>query len=145
LDLLLDLGADPNILPVGRKNWEEFITHGDVLSRLNRAGYWRRDTSLEVERQIRQALRVQNQSSVPEQPAWFVSDESTLPMPDQSVYHGPDEPSPSVPASSTPPSPDNAASSRSTRSPAHTHQTKDNKRKARSDRTGWWKRLMGGR
>ncbi|PMD47895.1 ankyrin, partial [Hyaloscypha variabilis F] len=34
MDLLLDLGADPNILPAGRKNWEEFISPGDVLLRL---------------------------------------------------------------------------------------------------------------
>jgi ankyrin repeat protein len=145
VDLLLDLGADPNILPVGRKNWEEFISHGNVLLRLNRAEYWKRDTGSEVEHQIRQALRVRRQSSVPDQPAWFISDESTVPMPDQSVSHGPDQPSSSVPAKSTPPSPDHAASSKPTRSPAHTHQTKDNKRKARSDRTDWWKRLIGGR
>jgi hypothetical protein len=145
MDLLLDLGADPNILPAGRKNWEEFISPGDVLLRLNRAGYWKRNNDPEVERQIRQALRVQSQSSVPDQPAWFVSGESTLPMPDQSVSHGPDRPSSSVPASSTPPSPDHAASSKPTRSPAPIHQTNNNKRKARSGWTDWWKRLIGGR
>jgi ankyrin repeat protein len=143
MDLLLDLGADPNLLPAGRKNWEEFIPPGDVLLRLNRAGYWKRDTDPEVERQIRQALKVQSQPS--DQPAWFVSDESTLPMPDQSVSHGADRPSSSVSASSTPHSPDHAASSKPTRSPAPTHQTNDNKRKARSGRTDWWKRLIGGR
>ncbi len=26
MDLLLDRGADPNILPAGRKTWEEFIS-----------------------------------------------------------------------------------------------------------------------
>ena len=145
VDLLLDLGADPNILPAGRKNWEEFVSHGDILLRLNRAGYWKRDTDSEVEHQIRQALRVRSQPSMPDQPAWFVSDESTLPMPDQSVSHGPDRLPSSVPASSTPPSPDHAASSKPTRSPAHTHQTNGNKRKARSGRTDWWKRLIGGR
>jgi ankyrin repeat protein len=145
MDLLLDMGADINILPAGRKNWEEFISPGDVLLRLNRAGYWKRDTDHEVERQIRQALRVQSRPSVPDQPAWFVSDESTLSMPDQSVPHGSDRPSSPVPASSTPPSPDHAASSRPTRSPAPTHQTNDKKRKAKSGRTDWWKRLIGGR
>lgn len=146
MDLLLDLGADPNILPVGRKNWEEFISPGDVLLRLNRAGYWKRDTDPEVERQIRQALRAQrSQPSVPDQPAWFVSHESTLPMPDQSVSHGPDRPSSSVPAPSSPPFPDSAASGKSERSPAPTHQKNDNKRKARSGRTDWWKRLIGGK
>ncbi|EHK47889.1 hypothetical protein TRIATDRAFT_255480, partial [Trichoderma atroviride IMI 206040] len=34
MDLLLDNGADPNILPVGRKTWEEFISNGEVLRRL---------------------------------------------------------------------------------------------------------------
>jgi hypothetical protein len=144
MDLLLDLGADPNIIPAGWKNWEEFISPGEVLLRLNRAGYWKRDTDPEVERQIRQALRVQIQPYVPDQLAWFVSDESTLPRPDQSVSHGPDRPFSSVPALSTPPS-DHAASSKPTRSPAPTHQTNDNKRKARSGRTDWWKRLIGGR
>ena len=145
MDLLLDLGADPNILPAGRKNWEEFIPPGGVLLRLNRAGYWKRDTDHEVERQIRQALRMQGQPSVPDQPAWFVSDESTLSMPDQFVSHGSDRPSSTVPALSTPPPPDHAASSRLTRSPAPTHQTNDKKRKAKSGRADWFKRLIGGR
>jgi ankyrin repeat protein len=145
MDLLLDLGADPNILPTGRKKWEEFISPGDVLLRLNRAGYCKRDTDPEVERQIRQAVRTQSQPSLPDQPAWFVSPESTLPMPDQSVFHGPDRPSSSVPASSTPPDSDHAASSKPTPLPAPRHKTNDNKRKARSSRTDWWKRLVGGR
>ncbi|KAM5476153.1 hypothetical protein MauCBS54593_000838 [Microsporum audouinii] len=145
MELLLDLGADPNILPTGRKNWEEFISTGDVLLRLNRAGYRKRDTDPEVERQIRQALIVESQSPVLDQPAWFVSDESTLPMPNQPVSHGPDRPSSSVPTSSTPPSPDHTASSESTRSPAPTRQTHGNKRKARPGLTDWWKRLVGGR
>ena len=94
MDLLLDLGADPNILPAGFKNWEEIIESSgiiessDVLLRLNRAGYQKRDTDPEVERQIRQALRAQSQAVVPDQPAWSVSNESTLSMPDQSVFHG---------------------------------------------------------
>lgn len=145
MDLLLDLGADPNILPAGRKNWEEFISPGDVLLRLNRAGYCKRDTDPEVERQILQALRMQSRPPVPDQPARFVSHESTLPMPDQSVSHGPDRPSSSVPASSMPPDSDHAASSKPTPLPAPRHQTNDNKRKARSSRTDWWKRLVGGR
>ncbi|KAL4868101.1 hypothetical protein BDV12DRAFT_186238 [Aspergillus spectabilis] len=145
IDLLLDLGADPNILPAGRKNWEEFISPGDVLLRLNGAGYWKRDHDPEVERQIRQALRVQSQPSVPDQPAWFVSDESTIPMPDQSVSHGPDRPSSPVAVSLKPPSPDHVASSQPTHSPAPTHQTNDNKRKARSGPTNWWRRLKSRR
>lgn len=142
MDLLLDLGADPNIVPAGRKNWEEFISAGDVLLRLNRAGYWKRDTDPEMERQIRQALRRQSQPFVPDQPAWFVSDQSTLLMPDQPVSYGLDRPSSFVSASSTPP-PNHAASSKPTRSPAPTPKTNDNKRKARSSRTDWWIRLIG--
>jgi ankyrin repeat protein len=145
MDLLLELGADPNILPVGRKNWEEFISYSDVLQRLNRAGYSKRDSDPEVERQIREAFRVQSQPSVPDQPAGFVSDESTLPMPDESVSYGPDRQPIIFPALSTLPSLDHAASSQPTRSMAPTHQTNDNKRKARSGRTDWWKRLIGGR
>ncbi|KAH0828255.1 ankyrin [Fonsecaea pedrosoi] len=143
VDLLLDLGADPNILPNGRKNWEEFIPPGDVLQRLYRAGYKKRDADHELERQIRHALRVQSQSSVPDPPAWFVSGESNSSMPDRSVSHDMDRPSSPVPALSTSPSLDHAASSRLTSSPAPTHQTNDRKRKAKSSRTGWWKRLIG--
>ncbi|KAJ5414209.1 ankyrin repeat domain-containing protein 52 [Penicillium cosmopolitanum] len=145
MDLLLDLGADPNILPSGWKNWEEFISPGDVLLRLNQAGYRKRDTDPEVERQIRQALRVQSQPSAPDQQAWFVSDKSTLPIPDQPVSHRQDRPSSYVPASSIPSSAEHAASSKPTRSPAPAHQTNHNKRKASSGRTDWWKRLIGGR
>ncbi|CAG8191828.1 unnamed protein product [Penicillium salamii] len=135
MDLLLDLGADPNILPAGRKSWEEFISPGDILLRLNQVGYRKRDTDPEVERQIHQALRLQSQLS--DQPAWFVSNESMLPMPDRSFS--------SVPASSTSPPSDQVASRKQTHSPALTHRTNDNKRKARSGRTDWWKRLIGGR
>lgn len=144
MDLLLDLGADPNILPMGRKNWEEFISSGDVLLRLDRAGYRKHGTDPEVERQIRQALRVQGQPSVPNPPVWFVSDESNIPIPDRSGFQGPVQPSSSVPASSTPLSPNYAASSESTGSPTPRHQRNDNKRKARSGRTNWWKRFMVG-
>lgn len=38
-----------------------------------------------------------------------------------------------------------ASSSKPTRSPAFPQQTNDHKRKARSGRTDWWKRLTGGR
>ncbi|PTB62074.1 ankyrin, partial [Trichoderma citrinoviride] len=34
IDLLLEEGADPNILPAGRKTWEEFIADDAVLLRL---------------------------------------------------------------------------------------------------------------
>ncbi|KAL7815134.1 ankyrin [Trichoderma gracile] len=61
MDLLLESGADPNILPTGRKTWEEFISDDAVLLRLNRAGYRRRDPDPEMERQIRLVLRTQYQ------------------------------------------------------------------------------------
>lgn len=137
MDLLLELGADPNILPAGRKNWEEFISSGDVLLRLNRAGYRKRENDPEMERQIRQVLRGQTQPSVSGQSARFVSDESTLPITDRL--------SSSFPASSTLPSSYQTASNTLTRSPASTQQTNDNKRKARSGRTDWLKRFLGGR
>lgn len=140
VDLLLDLGADPNILPAGRKNWEEFIPPGNVLLRLNRAGYRKRVTDPEVERQIRQVLKVQRQLPIPDHPARFVSNKSTLPRVNQSVSHGLDRPSSSVPASSTPPS-DHAASL--VHGAAPTRQKNGDKRKAKSGRTDWWKRFIG--
>ncbi|RYP25236.1 hypothetical protein DL765_000117 [Monosporascus sp. GIB2] len=75
MDLLLDSGADPNILPAGRKTWEEFISDDDVLLRLGRAGYTKRDTDPEIKRQIRLALRAQGQPSVPDRSASFVPDD----------------------------------------------------------------------
>ncbi|ETR97404.1 ankyrin, partial [Trichoderma reesei RUT C-30] len=64
MDLLLENGADPNILPRGRRSWEEFISDDAVLLRLNRAGYTRWDPDPEIERQIRLALRTRTQSFV---------------------------------------------------------------------------------
>jgi ankyrin repeat protein len=145
MDLLLDLGADPNILPAGRRNWEEFIPSADVLLRLNRAGYSKLDTDPEVERQLRQALRLQSHLSVADQPAWFLQDEPVLPLAERSVFHWADRPSSSVLASSTPPSVDHTALSKPTHSPAPIRQTNDNKRKARSGPRNWWNRLVGGR
>lgn len=63
MDVLLDLGADPNILPAGWKSWGECISSGDVLLRLNRAGYRKRDADLEVERQIRRAFHAASSTS----------------------------------------------------------------------------------
>ncbi|RYP70926.1 hypothetical protein DL769_004817 [Monosporascus sp. CRB-8-3] len=79
MDLLLDRGADPNILPAGRKTWEEFISDDDVLLRLDRAGYAKRDTDPEVKRQIRLALRAQGQPSVPDRSASFVPGNAIFP------------------------------------------------------------------
>ncbi|KEF59780.1 uncharacterized protein A1O9_04628 [Exophiala aquamarina CBS 119918] len=64
MDLLLDRGADPNILPVGRMAWEEFISDDMVLSRLRRAGYRKRSADPEIEQQIRLFLRAPDETSV---------------------------------------------------------------------------------
>ncbi|KAK0710343.1 hypothetical protein B0T26DRAFT_679630 [Lasiosphaeria miniovina] len=145
MDLLLDWGADPNILPTGRKSWEEFISHDDVLQRLKLAGYRRRDTDPEVERQIRRALR--GRSQPPEQPIPHSpeADKSPLFEPNNFKIRGPDGPSSPVPVSPTPPSLDNVASNKIPLSPMSTDQKNYNKRKARSGRTDWFKRLWGGR
>jgi ankyrin repeat protein len=133
MDLLLDSGADPNILPAGRKTWEEFISDDAVLLRLNRAGYRRRDTDPEVERQIRLTLRTKGQFSVAGQSASFIPDElnsqmswsSTPPVPERSFPFISDDPA----VSSLP-----------------THQTNDNKKRKsetlRSRATVFWKRLI---
>ncbi|KAI3317259.1 hypothetical protein HD806DRAFT_527243 [Xylariaceae sp. AK1471] len=129
MDLLLSWGADPNILPTGRKSWEEFISHDDILQRLKLTGYWRRDTDPDVERQIRRALRERSQP--PEQP-----------IPHSPEADKPDGPSSPVPVSPTPPSLDHVASNKQLPlSPMSTDQKNDNKRKARSDRTDWFRRL----
>ncbi|KUL85815.1 hypothetical protein ZTR_07312 [Talaromyces verruculosus] len=59
--LLLEHGADPNILPAGRKAWKEFISDDDVLQLLKQAGYRERDPDREVARQIRLAFESQGQ------------------------------------------------------------------------------------
>ncbi|KAL7936383.1 ankyrin [Trichoderma chlorosporum] len=61
VDLLLDKGADPTILPTGYKAWEEFISDDAVLQKLNRAGYTRQETDLEVYRRIKTALFITEQ------------------------------------------------------------------------------------
>jgi ankyrin repeat protein len=139
MDLLLEMGADPNILPAGRKTWKEFISDDDVLRRLNRASYGERNTDAEVKRQIHIALRAQGQPSAQDRSTSFVPDESVTPspMPDRS----------SLPASapSAPSFPDPSASSMPTSSLAPTDQTYNKKRKAKSDRsavTRFWKRLL---
>ena len=157
MDLLLGMGADPNIVPAGWKSWEEFISPGDVLLRLKGAGYRRPDVDAEVERQIRQALRARSQPPVPDMPALPVADESILPMLEQSISPGTILPSsstsPPAPASPSPPPPllapsDTAGSSKPTRqstaASTSSQQLNDNKRKAKSGRTGWWKRFIGG-
>jgi ankyrin repeat protein len=146
MDLLLDLGADPNILPTGRKSWEEFISHDDVLQRLKSAGYQRPDTDAEVERQIRLAL-MRERSQPPEQsiPHSSEADKSPSFEPNHLDIRSPGGPSSPVPLSPTPPSLGHVASIDSSLSPIPTYQRNDNKRKAKSGRTNWLKRLLGPR
>lgn len=145
MDLLLGWGADPNILPTGRKSWEEFISDDDVLHRLKLAGYRRQDTDPEVERQIRRALRERSQP--PEQAVSHSpeADKSPLFEPDNLETRRPDGPSSPVPVAPTLPSLDHVASNKLPLSPTSTDQKRDNKRKARSGRTDWFRRLWGGR
>lgn len=142
VDLLLSHGADYGILPVGRKNWEDFIPPGsDVLLRLNQSGYRYRDADRGAKTWISQAFRMQTLLPAPDPPPWPGEPAAltpTSPTPDRL-------PSP-VPASSTPPSPDHAASSEPAAPPAvPAPQTNDNKRKTRSSRRDWWRRLIGRR
>ncbi|KAE8371606.1 hypothetical protein BDV26DRAFT_286644 [Aspergillus bertholletiae] len=139
MDLLLEMGADPNILPAGCKAWKEFISDDDVLLRLNRASYGKRNTDLQVKRQIQIALRAQDQPSAPDRSASFVPDESISlpPIPDRRFL--------SAPAPSAPSFPEHSASSMPTRSLAPAEQTYGTKRKAKSDRSAvarFWKRLL---
>ncbi|KKP07511.1 hypothetical protein THAR02_00432 [Trichoderma harzianum] len=148
MDLLLNSGADPNILPTGRKTWEEFISDKDVLQRLHQAGYQRQDTDPELERQIRRALRPKGQFSIPDRTVSFAPEvESFTPMSWRPTFPTePEQSSSSVPVSSTLSVPEHSASITPVESPAPTPQTNDNKRKSRTVRsraTGFWKRLIG--
>ncbi|KAL6874748.1 ankyrin [Trichoderma novae-zelandiae] len=149
MDLLLKSGADPNILPTGRKTWEEFISDDAVMLRLKQAGYRRRDTDPEVERQIRLALRPRGQFSVPDRSVSFAPDDSLAPVFPRYAIATEELPLfSSVPASSAPSVPDHSASSVPTGSPAPTTQPSDNNKKrkpgtVRSRATGFWKRLIG--
>ncbi|KAM0210277.1 hypothetical protein ACHAQD_010793 [Fusarium lateritium] len=141
MDALIDLGADPNILPIGRMDWQEFIPLPSVQLRLVRAGYKRPDFDNEAEDQIRQEFKLRDRPSMPNQPASVLSGDSALSTLHQSVSHRPDQGSscgPTLPMEHT-------ASSSPTRSPMPTHQTNVNKRKVRSSRMDWWKRLVGGK
>ncbi|KAI6752490.1 hypothetical protein HG530_013859 [Fusarium avenaceum] len=141
MDALIDLGADPNILPVGRIEWEEFISLPPVQLRLMRAGYKKPDLDNETEDQIRQEFKLRNQPSMLDQSASSLWGQSILPILDQSESHRSDQRSsygPTLPMHHT-------DLSKPTGSPAPTHQANVNKRKAGSSRRDWWKRLIGGK
>lgn len=155
MDLLFDNGADPNILPVGRKSWEEFVSNDEVLQRLYRAGYERRRIYSAAERKIRLAIRGQGQFSVPHRAVSFAPDETISPMSWQPIPPVSGHTLSSVPASSAPPFSDNSAPETTAQindrrilpdnlSPAPAPQTNDNKRKLETNRsreTRVWKRL----
>ena len=61
LEMLLSWSADPNILPVGRRAWEDFISDDNVLERLRQAGYKKPIPDPEIDRQIRLVLRHQEE------------------------------------------------------------------------------------
>jgi ankyrin repeat protein len=154
MDLLLENGADPNILPRGRRSWEEFISDDAVLLRLNRAGYTRWDPDPEIERQIRLALRTRTQSFVQHRiiPGGFagtgveVGAEYTYTRTSWRSTVQVDSSSPVV-ASSAPSVPDPLVPSVAAGSPTPATQTNDNKKRksgtVRSRATGLWRRLIG--
>ncbi|KAI0203574.1 ankyrin [Astrocystis sublimbata] len=138
MDLLLDAGADPNILPTGRKNWEEFISDKDVLLRLEKAGYTKQGIDPGVEGQIKFALVNQRRSYAQSQPVAYVPDESN--HRGEVVLTGPEQVIPTRPALVK------STSSTSIRQVLPASQKNDHKRKAGSARSGaksFWKRLIG--
>lgn len=91
--LLLEHGADPNILPAGRKAWKEFISDDDVLQLLKQAGYRERDPDREVAHQIRLAFGSQGQEFPDsDHSVSFAKEDSTLSLrSEQSSFHTPQD------------------------------------------------------
>ncbi|OKL59121.1 hypothetical protein UA08_05963 [Talaromyces atroroseus] len=69
LNILLEKGADPNILPTGRRTWEEFIIDDTVLQRLRQAGYTKPIPSPEIDHQIRLSLLERGETNTLDRPA----------------------------------------------------------------------------
>ena len=63
LNILLENGANPNILPKGRRAWEEFISDKYILQRLHEYGYAPGISDPEVENRIRCLFREQQGDS----------------------------------------------------------------------------------
>lgn len=78
IDMLLENLADPNLLPIGRKTWEEFVSDEEILSRLRRAGYKQRISDPKIEEQIRLAFKQQDRSLVPGQSTMSSSSQPTV-------------------------------------------------------------------
>lgn len=133
--LLLGHGADPNILPAGRKAWKEFILDDDVLQLLKQAGHRERGPDREVERQIRLAFGSQDQHFPdPDHSVSFAKEDSTLsPRSEQSSFLAPQDMSNLADralSSRESPLPSNSASGIPTQSlAAPTQQTKSQKKR----------------
>ena len=69
LNMLLEKGADPNILPAGRRTWEEFISDDIIIQRLQQAGYTKPIPNPEIDYQIRLALRERGETYALDRPA----------------------------------------------------------------------------
>ncbi|KAF4990524.1 hypothetical protein FGRMN_8424 [Fusarium graminum] len=141
MDVLIKYGADPCILPVGLTEWEDLVSLDEIKQRLMEAGYTRPKIDVELEEQIRQEFKMQSQSHMTDQPVSGLPGGSTLPSLDQPVSHGSGQLSPWKPTLSV----YHAPSDQPKPTPTPTHQINDNKRKTRSSRMDWWKRLIGGR
>ena len=57
MTMLLEHGADPNILPAGRTAWEEFVSDEVIITWLAQAGYKKRSIDTNLKQQIRHALQ----------------------------------------------------------------------------------------
>lgn len=83
VDLLLARGANPNIVPVDRIGWEEFVSDHSVLLRLTAAGYKRPQVDDELDELIRQEFQSRKQRVVPDQSIASLLGGSTSLKPDQ--------------------------------------------------------------
>lgn len=147
MDLLLAWRADPNILPSGRKSWEEFMLDDEVISRFKQFGYSKPNVDLEVERQIRFALREPRQYSFADRsvPVSHSHEETGPPMLNRSIFSLPDRSASSVASRSSSTIPDNSKPKVPILSPKPTDQSGSHKRKAESGRSGvlnLWRRWM---
>lgn len=144
MNLLLDNGADPEILPRGRKTWEDFITNEDILLRLHQAGYRKRNTDPEVKLRIRHALGAQVKHDVQSRSVSFVLDESVSPLPDRSISPLPDPSISSILVPTVPSLLEQSSSSIPAPLAAPTQQPYGQKRKVESIRSGaksFWQRV----
>lgn len=155
MTLLLEHGADPNILPAGRKTWEEFISDDQVLQRLRQAGYRKRGADRELERQIRLALGSQDQPPPAGHSVSFAMEDTTFtPKSEQSSFPALQDmqdvsnvSSPALPSTESP-FLNNSASSMPTQStstpPEQTNSPKKRKADGLTRSSGlsrFWKRL----